>query len=488
MKVVWGIRFLHSRLGFTVLLISFLITSAAIHHAPVAYADAEAAGNYDADGNSLIDRDEALAAIQGYFAGIITRAQAVEVISFYFSGEPIPDNVQTGDSPSPESTAEPDSQPDVESLDTLIERVRPGIVKVVSWHTVGSGVLFQTDGQTGYVLTDEHVIRNQDEVYVLVNDRKYYTGEVMSFDLSRDLGIIKICCGDFTALEFAESETFNVGDEAMAIGYAKDRAMPRGADSSRSFVSGAASVTKGIISAFRYSTLSDVELLQFDGAINSGNSGSPILSMSGDILGIVSYALYNTENISFAVLETTVQKRLPTLLEGESTYFGPLSGKLEHDPDDSKVAIRGTGMLLADFEIEATFFNPYVLTSHQWDYGFGIRADEESLRVVLAGKVNQRWYVQLYRDGELHLIGQGDVTNLNVQDGESNHLRLIADGGEGTLFLNGEKVGALDLLYLTSPGEIYIGSGFFEESDKAGAATRYEGFIGRPIQVSKTSL
>ena len=101
---------------------------------------------------------------------------------------------------------------------------------------------------------------------------------------------------------------------------------------------------------------------------------------------------------------------------------------------------------MADFEIEATFFNPYAITSHQWDYGFIIRAGEEHLRVFVGGKVNRRWYVDLYRDGERHLIGKGDVTNLNVQAGESNHLRLIADGGEGTLFLNGEEVGSLDLL------------------------------------------
>ncbi len=461
---------------------SLLVLLIALTAPGLAYADEDVSGSYDTNGNGIIDRDEAIAAVADYFAGTITRDQAVEVMANYFSGEPVGDEVQTGDDPSPESTEEPDSQPDPEPLNTMIERVRPSVVKIVSSHTVGSGVLFQTEGETGYVLTSEHVISYKDEVYVLVNDRTYYTGEVVSFDLARDLAVVKICCGDFSTLEFADSETFNVGDETLAIGYARDSAVPRDTDSGRSFVAGAASVTKGIISAFRYSTLLDIEFLQFDGAINRGNSGGPILSMSGDILGIVSYELDYAENMGFAVLETTVQKRLPTLLQGESTYFGPLSGELEHDPDDSKSLLRRTGIYLADFEIEATFFNPYAITSHQWDYGFIIRAGEEHLRVFVGGKVNRRWYVDLYRDGERHLIGKGDVTNLNVQAGESNHLRLIADGGEGTLFLNGEEVGSLDLLYLTSPGYIYIGSGFIKGSEKAGAVTRYEGFTGKPLQ------
>ena len=473
-------------LGVTALIISLLIALVTVYYVPAAYADDDVTGNYDANGNDLIDRDEVLTAVQDYFANIITRDQVLQVISIYFTGEPIPDNIPTNDPSSPESTTEPDTQPDVESLDTVIERVRPSIVKIVSSRGVGSGVLFQTDDETGYALTSEHIIRNKDEVYVLVNDRKYYTGEVVSFDYSRDLAIVKICCGDFSTLEFAESETFNVGDEALAIGYAKDSVMPRNTDSTRVFVSGEASVTKGIISSFRYSTLTDTELLQFDGAINSGNSGSPILSMSGDILGVVSYSLYNSENIGFAVLETTVQKRLPSLLEGDSTYFGPLSGELTHDPDDDSISHRNTRVNIADLDIEATFFNPYALSSHQWDFGFLIRlGDQENLRVYLGGQENRGWYVTLYRDSELNTLDSGALDNLNVEEGESNHLRLIADGKQGTLFVNGEEVANLDLLYRTSPGDVAIGTGFVSGSDKAEAVTRYEGFTGRPI--SETS-
>ena len=84
----------------------------------------------------------------------------------------------------------------------------------------------------------------------------------------------------------------------------------------RVIVPGEASVTKGIISAFRYSTRMDAQLVQNDAAINPGNSGGPLFTPQGQIVGLNTFGYeYDLDDrplrgLEFAVLETTIQERL----------------------------------------------------------------------------------------------------------------------------------------------------------------------------------
>ena len=170
------------------------------------------------------------------------------------------------------------------SLSDMVKRVRPAVVKISApgWlpYAMGTGVIFSTVPDSGgvWILTNYHVIDETEGLEVMVNDSVWYTPTVMFRDARRDIAVLYICCDDFVSVNFADSNALFAGDEVVAIGYPEDIAMPKTLRPGRTIVPGEASVTKGIISAFRYDSLMDAEKVQTDAAINSGNSGGPLFS------------------------------------------------------------------------------------------------------------------------------------------------------------------------------------------------------------------
>lgn len=142
---------------------------------------------------------------------------------------------------------------------------------------VGSGVIIDPDG---LVLTNEHVVREADEIKVVLYDKdnvkKEYTGHVVGKDARTDLAVVRIKAGHklpFAAL--GDSDNVKVGDWAIAIG------SPFGLSQT---------VTVGVISAARQSLFIEEKeyhnLIQTDAAINRGNSGGPLLNIRGEVVGI----------------------------------------------------------------------------------------------------------------------------------------------------------------------------------------------------------
>ena len=142
-------------------------------------------------------------------------------------------------------------------------------------------MIFDSQGRTGYVVTNEHVVEARSRVNVTVNDSTTYNGTVLGVDATRDLAVISICCGDFTALEFGDATALEAGDEVVNIGYALG-------------IEGQATVTKGIVSALRYDSDHQAYVIQTDASINPGNSGGPMLSPEGRVLGINSFVYVST--------------------------------------------------------------------------------------------------------------------------------------------------------------------------------------------------
>lgn len=145
---------------------------------------------------------------------------------------------------------------------------------------MGSGVLIDPEG---YILTNEHVVRNADEIKVtlLGEEGHTYTGRVIGKDPKTDLAVIKIAAGrTLPAAPLGNSHTVRVGDWVLAIG------SPFGLSQT---------VTAGIISAERQSLVIEgreyKDLLQTDAAINRGNSGGPLVNVRGEVIGINS-AIY----------------------------------------------------------------------------------------------------------------------------------------------------------------------------------------------------
>ena len=156
----------------------------------------------------------------------------------------------------------------------------------------GSGVIFD---ERGYILTNNHVIRDAVEIIVTLDDGTQLNGELVGTDRLTDLAVVMIDNADLPFLDFASQGEVRVGEWVIAIGNAL--ALP-----------GGPSVTVGIVSALGRSLRVDqnttlYDLIQTDTIINPGNSGGPLLNLKGQIVGINTAVLRGgeVEGIGFAV-------------------------------------------------------------------------------------------------------------------------------------------------------------------------------------------
>ena len=403
--------------------------------------------------------------------------------------------------PTPDPTPPPTAMP--ESLSQMIERVRPAVVKITNDADggTGSGAIFKTEGMNAYVVTNYHVADNTLTVGVTVGDATVYSGTVLGIDEARDLAVLRICCGDFTALEFGDVLNTQVGDTVIAIGYPYDDVQPVAEQGpERVIVPGIATVTQGIVSAFRYDTPTDTELIQTDTPINPGNSGGPLLTVDGLIIGINTFILRNTEGLNYAVSESTVQSRLPDLIAGISpprvvevephivrySLVGPDAGHFHHDAlDGGLVGLVSTGIPpRKNVAAQAWFRNPYSGQVHAFSYGFIVRDRVDSdLRLYIHS--DGRWVVSKWtQGGGLQTVVQGQTGDL-LRTGayQYNHLSVAVLENFGSFSLNGQALtdsdgaSAFDLGTDTGAGAAHIANGLETGTERLGAITHYEGLF-----------
>jgi serine protease Do len=155
---------------------------------------------------------------------------------------------------------------------------------------LGSGVVATTDG---YILTNYHVVDGADEISVELNDGRTMTAKVIGTDQPSDLAVIKVSASNLHPLAFGNSDAVKVGDVVLAVGN------PLGVGQT---------VTMGIISAKSRSTAVGnggyEDFLQTDAPINHGNSGGALVNTKGELVGINSQILSNSDGnigIGFAI-------------------------------------------------------------------------------------------------------------------------------------------------------------------------------------------
>jgi S1-C subfamily serine protease len=155
---------------------------------------------------------------------------------------------------------------------------------------IGSGLIWRSEG---YILTNNHVVGNAEEITVTLNDKRKFKGTVVGRDSVTDLAVVKIAAANLRFAKLGTSKNLQPGDFVIAIG------SPLGYDHS---------VTLGIISALGRSLDiatsnygSNVQLIQTDAAINPGNSGGPLLNIHGEVIGINQAIRGDAQNIGFAI-------------------------------------------------------------------------------------------------------------------------------------------------------------------------------------------
>jgi len=154
----------------------------------------------------------------------------------------------------------------------------------------GSGVI--VDAARGYVLTNNHVIKDAEQAIVTLKDRRQFQAKLVGTDPGTDIAVLKIDAQNLAALKFGDSDALQVGDYVIAIGN------PFGIGQT---------VTSGIVSALGRSGL-DIEgyedFIQTDASINPGNSGGALVNLRGELVGINSAIIGPTGGnvgIGFAV-------------------------------------------------------------------------------------------------------------------------------------------------------------------------------------------
>ncbi|WP_442793199.1 MULTISPECIES: DegQ family serine endoprotease [unclassified Pseudomonas] len=136
--------------------------------------------------------------------------------------------------------------------------------------SLGSGFIISPDG---YVLTNNHVVADADEIIVRLSDRSELQAKLVGTDPRTDVALLKVDGKNLPTVKLGDSEKLKVGEWVLAIG------SPFGFDHS---------VTKGIVSAKGRTLPNDtyVPFIQTDVAINPGNSGGPLFNMNGEVVGI----------------------------------------------------------------------------------------------------------------------------------------------------------------------------------------------------------
>ncbi len=221
--------------------------------------------------------------------------------------------------PSAPAVAPAQASPALGSVHDLVVAIRPSIVAIhttvtgtdvfgqpVEGMAAGSGFVLSADG---YVVTNAHVVDGADSVSVTFDDGAVEPAELIAADPRSDLAVLHVARTDLVPMVLGDSDAIQVGDPLVAIGNALDL----GAEPT---------VTGGMVSA-KDRTITEpngqvlVNLIQTDAAISPGNSGGPLVDLSGRVIGINTAVSGQGTNIGFAIAIKPAQQLIEQLRDGQ---------------------------------------------------------------------------------------------------------------------------------------------------------------------------
>ena len=311
---------------------------------------------------------------------------------------------------------------DEESIAAVAKAVSPSVVSILTSTTQSSRFYGQSYNQqgagtgmivsaNGYVMTNKHVVEGADTVTVIApNGKQYENVDVLGVDPLNDVAFLKIRnVSDLPAITLGDSKTIRIGQSVVAIGNALGQYQ-------NTVTSGIISGTgRPVVASSDGRSATDAEslndLLQTDAAINSGNSGGPLLNLKGQVIGINTAIAADAQSIGFAI------------------PIGATKGMLEHVIKTGKVERAYLGVQYVS--ITPTVKAEYNLKSDKGDY-----ITSERGRSVQEGGPADKAGV---KDGDILTAVNGyrvgEVASVSTlisehEPGDSVELTVLRDGRE----------------------------------------------------------
>lgn len=179
---------------------------------------------------------------------------------------------------------------------SVAKKVSPSVVSIVAGNGAGTGIIISSDG---YILTNDHVVKSaRDFSIVTESGQRYKNVKFVGFDPLNDIAFLKIeGAKDLPVAQLGDSGTIRIGQQVIAVGNALGQYSN--------------SVTNGIVSGLGRPLIAQdqtgrnteqlSDLIQTDAAINSGNSGGPLVNMSGQVIGVNVAMAQGANTIGFAI-------------------------------------------------------------------------------------------------------------------------------------------------------------------------------------------
>ncbi len=296
---------------------------------------------------------------------------------------------------------------------------------------LGSGEII--DAKNGYIITNNHVVEDVDEITVRLLDKSEYKASIIGKDPKSDLAVIKIKAKGLADLELGDSDNLRVGEWVIAVG------SPFSANLSHT-------VTAGIVSAKGRGNIiqGDIyeDFIQTDAAINPGNSGGALLNSSGDLIGI-NTAIYSNgyfdrgnKGVGFAIPSNMVKKVMSDLIAYGEVVRSYIGVQIQPINDTAAKALdlkTRSGALVANVIEDGPADKAGIETGDvivEFD-GMMIKSVDHLRNNVSISKPNNFYNLGVIRDGrkksfkvKLEKMPNDDKLALNVQTENSNELGI----------------------------------------------------------------
>ena len=310
---------------------------------------------------------------------------------------------------------------DESGISEAVEKVYDGVLMVRNYQkdevaSTGTGFVYKIEGDYAYVMTNQHVVDGAERVTLITSKDEEIEGEVLGGDSYVDIAVIKIKKTDgLVALQLGNSENASLGDLVFTVG------SPLGYEYRGSVSTGHLAGKDRLVSVSTdNSTSSDwvMKVLQTDAAINPGNSGGPLMNTNGEVIGVISMKLVQTEveGMGFAIPIEYINSKIETLEKGESIEW-PLLGVSMINVSDARNSFR------YDFDIPNNL--DYGVVVAGIEAGSGAESSDLKEGDIITKLNGEKVQDSAYLRYELYKYSAGDTIEITyMRDGKEHTTKV----------------------------------------------------------------